>query len=53
MPIAAYFDMQYIRSNSRWNPNTVLWVIVSLVWIINILAGLVYLYRRHEVLGEP
>lgn len=53
MPVAAYFDMQYIRANGRWNPNTVVWVVLLLVWFINIVAGVVYLYRRHEVLGEP
>jgi len=53
LPIAAYFDMQYIRANGNWNPNTVLWVIALSIWLVNIIAGAVYLYRRHEVLGEP
>lgn len=53
LPVAAYFDMQYIRANGEWNPNTVLWVILLAVWLVNIVAGAVYLYRRHEVLGEP
>lgn len=53
LPIAAYFDMQYIRANGNWNPNTVLWVIALSVWLVNIIAGAVYLYRRHEVIGKP
>ena len=53
LPLAAYFDMQYIRANAEWNPNTILWVILLAVWFVNIVAGVVYLYRRHEVLGEP
>jgi len=53
LPIAAYFDMQYIRANAEWNPNTVIWLILLAVWIVNIIAGCVYLYRRHEVLGKP
>jgi hypothetical protein len=53
LPAAAYFDMQYVRANSRWNPNTVIWVLLLAVWVVNIVAGGVYLYRRHEVLGEP
>lgn len=53
LPIAGYFDMEYVRANSDWNPNTVVWVILLLVWIVNIIAGVVYLYRRHEVIGEP
>lgn len=53
LPVAAYFDMQYIRANGKWNPNTVLWIILLSIWMVNIIAGGVYLYRRHEVLGEP
>lgn len=53
LPVAAYFDIQYVRANGEWNPNTVLWVILLLVWLVNIVAGAVYLYRRHEVIGEP
>lgn len=53
LPISAYFDMQYIRANGEWNPNTVVWVILLAIWVVNIVAGVVYLYRRHEVLGEP
>lgn len=53
LPLSAYFDIKYVRSQSDWRPNTVLWVIGLLVWLVNIVLGAVYLYRRHEVLGEP
>lgn len=53
LPVAAYFDIQYVRANSEWNPSTVLWMILLLIWVVNIIAGVVYLYRRHEVLGVP
>lgn len=53
MPLAGYFDMQYVRANSNWDPNTILWMIGFLVWIVNIVGGTVYLARRHEALGEP
>lgn len=53
LPLAAYFDMQYVRANGDWDPNTVLWMILLLVWLVNIVAGAVYLYRRHEVLDVP
>lgn len=53
LPLSAYFDMQYIRANAEWNPNTVLWIVLLSVWLINIVAGAVYLYRRHEVLDVP
>ena len=53
LPISAYFDMEYVRANGDWNPNTPVWLLLFVVWLINIIAGVVYLYRRHEVLGEP
>lgn len=53
LPIAAYFDMEYVRANSEWNPNTIIWIILFVIWLVNIIAGIVYLYRRHEVLGVP
>lgn len=53
LPVAIYFDAKYVRANSNWNPNTVLWIIGSIVWLVNIVVGGVYLYRRHETLGEP
>lgn len=53
LPVAAYYDMQYVRANSDWDPNTVIWVVLLLVPLVNVVTGGVYLYRRHEVLGEP
>lgn len=52
-PAAAYYDMQYVRANSDWDPNTVLWVVLLLLWVVNIAAAGAYLYRRHEALGQP
>lgn len=53
LPVSAYFDMKYIRANGSWDPNTVLWTIGLAIWVVNVFTGAVYLYRRHEVLGEP
>lgn len=53
LPIATYFDMKYVRANSQWNPNTIIWIIAMAIWLINIVSGAVYLYRRHETVGEP
>lgn len=47
-PISAYFDSQYVRANSSWNPDSAIWVILLLIWIVNIPAGIVYLVRRQE-----
>jgi hypothetical protein len=53
MPMAIYFDAKYVRANSRWNPSTVLYIIGAIIWLLNIIVGAVYIYRRHEALGEP
>lgn len=53
LPIAAYYDMDYIRANGNWNPNTVVWIVMFAIFLVNVVAGFVYLYRRHEVLGVP
>lgn len=53
LPISLYFDIQYVRANSEWKPETGLWIIGGVVPIVNIVIAAVYLYRRHEVLGEP
>lgn len=47
-PIATFFDIHYVRENSDWQPNTVLWVVGSAVWFVNIVVGGVYLLRRRE-----
>jgi hypothetical protein len=53
LPISVYFDIQYVRANSKWDPETGLWIIGGVVPLVNIVIAAVYLYRRHEVLGEP
>ncbi|WP_096390439.1 zinc ribbon domain-containing protein [Halopenitus persicus] len=53
LPASAYFDMQYVRANGDWDPNTAVWVLVLAIWFVGMVAGAVYLYRRHETLGTP
>ncbi|QHS16709.1 zinc ribbon domain-containing protein [haloarchaeon 3A1-DGR] len=53
LPASAYFDMQYVRANSDWDPNTAVWVLVLAIWFVGMIAGAIYLYRRHETLGTP
>ncbi|SHH15015.1 zinc ribbon domain-containing protein [Halobaculum gomorrense] len=53
LPLSVYFDIQYVRANSEWDPNVGVWVVLSALWFVNIVAGAAYLYRRHQVLGEP
>ncbi len=53
IPVATYYDAKYVRANSQWNPNTVVWCIAGAIWLVNILSAAFYLYRRHETVGEP
>lgn len=53
LPVTAYYDLRYVRSHSDWQPPVGLWVIGFLVWVLNLVLGAVYLYRRHETIGTP
>lgn len=53
LPLSAYFDMQYVRANSQWNPSGLLWVVGLAMPLLNVVLGGVYLYWRHESLGVP
>jgi len=53
LPISFYFDGLYVRANSKWKPELVLWAVSGAIPLVNVVTGAVYLYRRHEVLGEP
>lgn len=48
MPVSLYFDAQWVRANTYWNPNTAVWILGSLVPLVNVLVGLVYLFRRRD-----
>lgn len=51
--IGVYFDRQYVRANSRWNPS-ILWMAgIFLLYPLNVFLALFYLYRRRELLGKP
>ena len=48
MPMSIYFDRQWLRATTSWEPNETAWVVLSVVPLINIVAGCVYLFRRHQ-----
>lgn len=49
MPVSIYYDRQWVRATTTWNPNKALWLTLSLVPGVNIVGGVVYLYRRFNV----
>lgn len=51
--VGYYFDRQYVRANSEWHPSRV-WIIAAfLLTFLNFILAIAYLYKRHQVLGEP
>lgn len=48
LPLATYFDSKYLKSRSTWNPNKWFWTVAMFIWLINIPAAVVYLYKRHK-----
>lgn len=51
LPLVTYFDLMYVREASDWTPRRYLWPLLMAVWIINVPAALVYLYKRVCALG--
>lgn len=48
MPISIYYDREILRATTNWNPNLIGWIILSIVPLINIVAGAIYLFRRYN-----
>lgn len=48
MPVSVYYDRQWLRATTDWNPDLSLWVVLSLVPLVNVVAGAVYLVRRRD-----
>lgn len=51
LPVVTYFDLMYVREASEWNPRRYLWPLLMAIWVVNVPAGLVYLYKRVRALG--
>lgn len=49
MPLSIYYDRQWVQATTQWRPNKELWILSSAIPLINIPAGIVYLYRRNNV----
>lgn len=49
MPVGIYFDRQWVRATTRWDPLLAAWLIASVIPIVNLVAGGIYLLRRRNV----
>lgn len=52
LPLSIYYDIQYVRANTTWNPITGLWLIGSILLPVNFFVGLFYLLRRRDSTGH-
>jgi uncharacterized membrane protein len=52
MPVSMYFDRDWLRANTHWNPHLFVWAGTALVPVLNIVVGAVYLFRRADVTGD-
>jgi len=50
LPVAGKYDLDYIRANSNWQPKKDYWIFGFAVPFVCVLVGILYLYRRHEVM---
>lgn len=48
MPVSIHYDQQWVQSTRKWNPNRKLWIILSIIPIINIIVGGIYLFQRYN-----
>lgn len=51
LPLVTYFDLMYVREASDWEPHRILWSLLAAIWIVNVPAGVLYLYKRGRALG--
>lgn len=49
MPLSIYYDRQWVRATTQWNPKSKIWITLSVIPLVNIVAGGVYLFRRFNM----
>lgn len=48
MPASIYFDTQWVSAKTHWQPDSNVWIGVSVLPLINIPMGAIYLFRRYN-----
>jgi len=49
MPVSIYYDRQWLRATTEWDPDLNLWLIGSVLPVLNVGVGPLYLFRRSNV----
>lgn len=52
-PVVIYLDCRHIESTFAWDRHTKTYLVGSVIPLLNIIVGVIYLVRRREVLGIP
>lgn len=53
LPICLWTDIRFVRKSTHWSPSRIGYILGSLTLGLNTFVAAVYLYRRHEVVGQP
>lgn len=49
IPMSIYFDREWVRSATRWDPELPAWLLLTAVPLLNLVVGSAYLFRRYNV----
>lgn len=53
LPVATYYDAQYVATRGEWHPQATLWAAGMLIPGGNLLIVAYYLFRRYGAVGIP
>lgn len=53
LPVATYFDAQYVGAHGDWQPIATVWALGGLLPLANVLVAAAYLHRRWQAVGLP
>lgn len=48
LPVLIFFDAIYVGERRNWTPDAAVWTIAMVVWVANVVAGILYLRRRYR-----
>lgn len=48
MPLSIYYDREWVRATTEWNPDMNPWIVIAAIPGVNLIGGAVYLFRRYN-----
>jgi len=52
LPVSTFFDTTYVQKRTSWSPNSLIWTVAMLPWLINIPLAIAYLFKRRVAMRE-